>query len=127
MRGLLRELDLLVANAGGASGGRCWATTREDWERTLGLNLLHAVDARSCAKVGWSDWQGSCRLVWQDAARTNRTTQRAAKRTSSKKGSGRISRTSSRRFSRKFSRTLIDARYGAEGMKSAPSLIQILS
>ena len=95
-----------MANVGDASGGPLLASTREDRERTLGLNLLHAVDARSCAKVGWSDWQGSCRLVWQDAAaRTNRTTQRAAKRTSSKKGSGRISR--------RFSRTSIDARYGA--------------
>jgi hypothetical protein len=75
-----------VANVGGASGGPLLDSTREDWERTPGLNLLHAVDARSCAKVGWSDWQGSCRLVWQDAARTNRTTQRAAKKNKQQEG-----------------------------------------
>ena len=88
MRGLLRELDLLVANVGGASGGPLLDSTREDWEWTPGLNLLHAVDARSCAKVGWSDWQGSCRLVWQDAARTDRTTQRAVKKQAARRAAG---------------------------------------
>ena len=39
------RIDLLVANVGGTSGGSLLESTREDWERTLGLNLLHAMDA----------------------------------------------------------------------------------
>jgi 3-oxoacyl-[acyl-carrier protein] reductase len=38
-------VDLLVANVGGTSGGTLMESTREDWERTLNLNLIHAVDA----------------------------------------------------------------------------------
>lgn len=43
--GSFGSMDLLVANVGGTSGGPLLDSTREDWERTMGLNLLHAVDA----------------------------------------------------------------------------------
>jgi 3-oxoacyl-[acyl-carrier protein] reductase len=39
----LGGLDLLVCNAGGASGGRFPEATIEDWQKTFDLNLFHAV------------------------------------------------------------------------------------
>ncbi|HEV7754228.1 MAG TPA: SDR family NAD(P)-dependent oxidoreductase [Mycobacteriales bacterium] len=41
----LGGLDLLVANAGGATGGRLLDSTPADWTATFGLNVLHAAHA----------------------------------------------------------------------------------
>jgi NAD(P)-dependent dehydrogenase (short-subunit alcohol dehydrogenase family) len=41
----LGGLDLLVANAGGSSGGDLLDSTPEDWARTYAVNVLHAAHA----------------------------------------------------------------------------------
>lgn len=41
----LGRVDLLVANAGGAAGGRFLDATAEDWRRTYDLNVGHAARA----------------------------------------------------------------------------------
>jgi len=56
-------VELLVANVGGASGGSLLGSTREDWERTLGLNVLHAVDAVRAAVPYMRRGGGSVLLV----------------------------------------------------------------
>jgi 3-oxoacyl-[acyl-carrier protein] reductase len=43
--GALGGLDLLVANAGGSSGGDLLDSTPEDWARTYAINVLHAAHA----------------------------------------------------------------------------------
>lgn len=42
-------LDLLVANAGGSTGGDLLDSTPADWTRTFELNVLHAAHAIRCA------------------------------------------------------------------------------
>ena len=41
----LGAVDLLVANVGGAAGAGLLESTDDDWSRTFGLNLFHAVRA----------------------------------------------------------------------------------
>lgn len=41
----LGGLDLVVANAGGSSGGGLLDSTPEDWSRTFAVNVLHAAHA----------------------------------------------------------------------------------
>lgn len=43
------RLDLLVANAGGSTGGGLLESSYEDWEHTYKLNVLHAAHAVRCA------------------------------------------------------------------------------
>lgn len=45
----LGGLDMLVANAGGGSGGGLLESTPEDWAATYALNVLHAAHAVRCA------------------------------------------------------------------------------
>lgn len=45
----LGRIDLLVANAGGTSGGRFLGSTQSDWSQTFEMNVGHAARAiRSC-------------------------------------------------------------------------------
>ncbi|MFE2506887.1 SDR family NAD(P)-dependent oxidoreductase [Streptomyces naganishii] len=56
-------LDLLVANAGGVSGGGLLDSTPQDWLRTYELNVLHAAHAIRCAVPHFEQRGGGSALV----------------------------------------------------------------
>ncbi len=59
----LGGLDLLVANAGGASGGDLLASTPADWMSTFAINALHAAHAIRCAVPHFDQAGGGSALI----------------------------------------------------------------
>jgi len=59
----LGGLDLLVANAGGATGGGLLASTPEDWMSTFAINALHAAHAIRCAVPHFERAGGGSALI----------------------------------------------------------------
>jgi 3-oxoacyl-[acyl-carrier protein] reductase len=59
----LGGLDLLVANAGGESGGGLLASTPADWMATFAINVLHAAHAIRCAVPHFDRAGGGSALI----------------------------------------------------------------
>jgi 3-oxoacyl-[acyl-carrier protein] reductase len=77
-------LDLVVANAGGSSGGTLMSSTSQDWAHTFGLNVLHAASAIRAAVPHLSRSTHGAALVissicgWKPRAKSSYSVAKAA-------------------------------------------------